>query len=340
MQIKNLAWGFLLENDIEDFRQDLESVIALVKQKGWRIYSYQEKRELLEEFEVVEYAAEHNGFTYVFHQEYIIFYKDELAYNQKIFVIMHEIGHIEAHHTYSGCILGQADTSWKTNEQEQEADIFACECLAPSCILSSMGADTVEKLKRMSLLPDRYNSQQPADCRDPPHRRGGEKQKGKRTMPKIPGLHQILQKRQAERTGCPDRPLTLSLHCGDHRHDSPARRFQDILERTGAGRAGRLAADGVCHKERNEIPSGKLRVFEKYRFSDHCGASSCQWIFPLQYLQSAGRTGLKAKKRRLPLQPFFGVMSLDESGKQKKHSGFRGSHFSPGAPLAFQNSVR
>lgn len=175
MQIKNLAWGFLLENDIEDFRQDLESVIALVKQKGWRIYSYQEKRELLEEFEVVEYAAEHNGFTYVFHQEYIIFYKDELAYNQKIFVIMHEIGHIEAHHTYSGCILGQADTSWKTNEQEQEADIFACECLAPSCILSSMGADTVEKLKRMSLLPDRYNSQQIAEI----HRTEGEERSKK-----------------------------------------------------------------------------------------------------------------------------------------------------------------
>ena len=54
----------------------------------------------------------HNG-------EFIIFYRDELPYNEKIFVIMHEIGHIEAHHTYAGCILGQGNTIWETDSQER-----------------------------------------------------------------------------------------------------------------------------------------------------------------------------------------------------------------------------
>ena len=140
MQIKSLAWEFLLKNDIEDFQQNVESAIALVKRKGWRIYSYKEHPELLKEFDVEQYASARNGFTYVYHNgEFIIFYRDELPYNEKIFVIMHEIGHIEAHHTYAGCILGQGNTIWETDSQEQEANIFACECLAPSCILTSLG---------------------------------------------------------------------------------------------------------------------------------------------------------------------------------------------------------
>ena len=175
MQIKSLAWEFLLKNDIEDFQQNVESAIALVKRKGWRIYSYKEHPELLKEFDVEQYASERNGFTYVYHNgEFIIFYRDELPYNEKIFVIMHEIGHIEAHHTYAGCILGQGNTIWETDSQEQEANIFACECLAPSCILSSLGVDTVEKLKRLELLPDRYNSLQIAEM----HREEGEQKCG------------------------------------------------------------------------------------------------------------------------------------------------------------------
>ena len=156
MNMKEIAWKFLLDNDIDDFRINLDEALDLVKRNGWRIFSYLEQPELLTALGVEEFAKNHEAFTIVHNGEYIIFYKDELSYNEKIFVIMHEVGHIVGKHTYNHCVVGHSSAMGEINLQEQEANLFACEVLAPSCILKRLHIESIEKLKKMKLLPEQY----------------------------------------------------------------------------------------------------------------------------------------------------------------------------------------
>lgn len=164
MYIKDLAWDFVLENNIQDLKIDLNFLLQLVKQNGWRIYSYKEAPSLIEELELENEMEETLGLTYVFateqdgcfKKEYLIFYKDELDYKEKICTIAHEIGHIVQKHTYVGGILGRGNSPKETDAQETEADLFACEFLAPSCILQRIGVTTCHEIEKVSMLSDRY----------------------------------------------------------------------------------------------------------------------------------------------------------------------------------------
>ena len=61
MKIKKLAWEFMLENNLADFRMRIEDARALVKNAGGRVFSYHEHPQLLEELNLSEYAADHDA---------------------------------------------------------------------------------------------------------------------------------------------------------------------------------------------------------------------------------------------------------------------------------------
>ena len=79
-----------------------------------------------------------------------------MDYTTKLFVILHELGHIVLQHTYVNGIFGKPNIDDHTDVQENEADMFASEILAPSCILSKLKIDTLEKLTRYHFIPDAY----------------------------------------------------------------------------------------------------------------------------------------------------------------------------------------
>lgn len=162
MEIRELTWKFMLKNQISDFRIKLEDIKTLIIQNGWHLFSYNESEELIEQLDLQTYCKTRNGFTYVLQGKkthYMIFYKDELSYTMKTFVLLHEIGHIVLNHTYIGGIFGQGKSTVLTNQQEKEADIFALEFMAPSCLLQPWHINTVDKIKFYHLIPNAYVEQ-------------------------------------------------------------------------------------------------------------------------------------------------------------------------------------
>ena len=161
MVTKEVAWSFLKQYGINSFRINVGNVLDIVEMHdNWIAMSYQSGRDFIEKMGVENQIAESKALTLVYKSptekklQYAILYKDELPYNEKVFVLLHEIGHILLKHTYTGAILGKSNDESKTNEQEREADIFACEVMAPSCVLKNkLGVNTAEGIQEITMIP-------------------------------------------------------------------------------------------------------------------------------------------------------------------------------------------
>lgn len=165
MNIKETAWEFIRENDIRSFRITVDAILKMIQtHKDWMAFSYHAGEPLIERLKLKNYTKTSKAFTCLLDPsptnetaQYFIFYQDELPYNEKVFVLLHEIGHILLYHTYAGSILGKSRISGVTNEQEREADLFACEVLAPSCILTDrFRIDTADRIAEISMLSPEY----------------------------------------------------------------------------------------------------------------------------------------------------------------------------------------
>jgi Zn-dependent peptidase ImmA (M78 family) len=165
MNIKETAWEFIRENDIKSFRITVDAILKMIhSHNDWNVFSYHAGEPLIERLNLKNYTKTSKAFTCLLDSsptkepvQFLIFYRDELPYNEKVFVLLHEIGHILLYHTYAGAVLGKNRSSSITNEQEREADLFACEVMAPSCILKDrFRIDTADRIAEISMLPPEY----------------------------------------------------------------------------------------------------------------------------------------------------------------------------------------
>lgn len=140
----------LLKLKCRKFFLTLAEMRQAARNLGYSIFSYSEGERLMEELGVLPYKN-FEGFTVFIDNEYIIFYKDELPYPEKMFVIAHEIGHIVLEHTYCG-VMGKSPDEAMENEQEQEADVFAYQFIAPVCVLKRYGVKTVQDIEKLTVL--------------------------------------------------------------------------------------------------------------------------------------------------------------------------------------------
>lgn len=140
----------LLQLNCQKIFLTLAEMREAARSLGYSIFSYSEGERLIEDLGVAPYKN-FEGFTVFIDNEYIIFYKDELSYPEKMFVIAHEIGHIVLEHTYCG-VMGKAADEAMENEQEKEADIFAYQFIAPVCVLKRYGVKTVQDIENLTVL--------------------------------------------------------------------------------------------------------------------------------------------------------------------------------------------
>lgn len=160
MSIQKIAWNFILNNDISEFKISLDTITDIVKKNGWYINTYNDSSDIMKDLKISNEHKNKKGFTYANLKanneiEYFIFFQNNLSYGDKIFVILHEIGHIMINHTYCrncGNILGRNSDDGVNVKQELEADMFAFEVLAPSHILEQLDNNTAEEIKNISLL--------------------------------------------------------------------------------------------------------------------------------------------------------------------------------------------
>lgn len=135
----------LLSNDIE----------TAIKSQGFDIISFdipleQSYIEDFEELGISDIALTHKAFTYADNENRYVFFRASLSLEEKRFLLAHELGHIRLGHIVSG-VRCSSEFNDKT-PQEKEANEFAVELLAPTCILKNHRNLTPEKISHLTLL--------------------------------------------------------------------------------------------------------------------------------------------------------------------------------------------
>ncbi len=142
----------LLNHGISELPLTIRKAEQIAQLSGWIIVSYQEGESIIRACGAEEIAKKYPAFTLINEGRNIILYRSNLSYEHKLFYICHEFGHIVLKHTAEKNVLGICRDPAETARQEQEANDFATEMLAPACIMSMLGVQSAAQLGRYCLI--------------------------------------------------------------------------------------------------------------------------------------------------------------------------------------------
>ncbi len=152
MYIKNIAYNFLIKYRINSLNFNFNLLEEIALSNNWKLCSYSSNKDLIKSLNL-EKNIELDAFSFIKKDSIIIFYNDKLQNNDIIFNILHEFGHI---------FLKHKNISYSLNcpnlvEQENEANLFACEVLAPSCVLKQLNIKSIDDILKFSNLPAKHS---------------------------------------------------------------------------------------------------------------------------------------------------------------------------------------
>lgn len=142
----------LLNQGISELPLTLPKAEQIARLSGWVIASYQESEEIIKACGAENVAKKRPAFTLMNDGRNLILYNNDLSYEHKLFCICHEFGHIALKHTSEKNVLGLSSAPAETARQEQEADDFAAELLAPACVMSALKVKSAEQLRKYGLI--------------------------------------------------------------------------------------------------------------------------------------------------------------------------------------------
>ncbi len=149
----------LLENKINKLPITINLIEDLLKAKGWSILKYDvnngKQIELLKQYNIFAIAKRTKAFTYKRKTEKIIFIRSGLSANEKRMLLAHELGHIVLGHMADNNVLGYKPGGLIDEGQEDEANEFALEFLAPICVLTKKHINTPQLVSATTLLDDK-----------------------------------------------------------------------------------------------------------------------------------------------------------------------------------------
>lgn len=152
----------LLENKINKLPITINLIEDLLKAKGWSILKYDvnngKQIELLKQYNIFAIAKRTKAFTYKRKTEKIVFIRSGLSANDKRMLLAHELGHIILGHMSSNNILGYKPGGLIDEGQEDEANEFALEFLAPVCVLCKNHISTPQLISETTLLDDKRSN--------------------------------------------------------------------------------------------------------------------------------------------------------------------------------------
>lgn len=156
----------LLESGVNSLPVTTETLEAIINSKGFKIINYdvscKKHSKILESLEVLPLADRTKAFTYSGRNEKCIFVKIGVSANEKRLLLAHELGHIVMRHISDNVVIGYKPGGLIDEGQEDEANAFALEILAPVCILSRRHINTPGKVSVVTLL-DKKRSRLIAD---------------------------------------------------------------------------------------------------------------------------------------------------------------------------------
>ncbi len=122
--IIDIADKFLLNNAVSSLPISIETLEGIAHRNGWILETYATAQDFIENRHLNDLTAKCKAFVIGADGKHIILYDGNIDYNDKIFSICHEMGHIVLHHSLGGGMSAV---------QECEADIFAEEMISPTC---------------------------------------------------------------------------------------------------------------------------------------------------------------------------------------------------------------
>lgn len=149
--ILRLVNEYIIEEQIDELPMRPQTLARLIQRSGFALATYSEATELIRIFELSSYTSSFPAFTFISDDIRVVLYSDELSTSDKLFSLAHELGHIVLQHSAEG-VRGM--TVQKQNAQEQEADIFAYQVLAPVCVLKKLKIHTPEEISKETLLDE------------------------------------------------------------------------------------------------------------------------------------------------------------------------------------------
>lgn len=151
----------LLESGIRTLPITVEQLEAVLISKGFKIINYdishKEHAEILKTAGILSIAERTKALTYIGNGEKIVFVKISVSANEKRLLLAHELGHIALGHITDNAVLGYRPCGLIDESQEDEANAFALEFLAPVGILKRKHINTPEKVSAMTLLDDKLS---------------------------------------------------------------------------------------------------------------------------------------------------------------------------------------
>ncbi|WP_250278764.1 ImmA/IrrE family metallo-endopeptidase [[Clostridium] colinum] len=158
MYIKEKAYNFLISYRITNLNFNIELLTEIAILNKWELCKYSSNQKLIYNLNLKE-QLKLDAFTFIKENKIFILYNDDLPENDILFNILYEFGHILLKHSSSNNIMGSSLIKENLIRQENEANTFACEVLAPSCIFKEMEVYSIDDIIRLSKLPIKHITQ-------------------------------------------------------------------------------------------------------------------------------------------------------------------------------------
>lgn len=149
-RVRKIAEKYFKDLGITKIPLDPETVINILRNRGWDVYLYSQAEDFLRELRLEKSRYTKDAFSIDSDDVRAVFYDDTLGVLQKVSALCHELGHDVIGHTGHG-VVGKSKTP-EDVIHEKEADAFALEFQAPAFKLYSENLDSVEKIVHAGIL--------------------------------------------------------------------------------------------------------------------------------------------------------------------------------------------
>ena len=142
---------YIAKSNIAHLPLTFDELVDLIKLEGYEVFTFIQAKELIFANNLEEYIVNTEGFTYINKQYKAVLFDDNLPSDERSFVLAHELAHIILGHALTGRYFKRGN-EFSSSKQDEEADEFAYQLLAPLCILRELDIDTPEQIMQITLL--------------------------------------------------------------------------------------------------------------------------------------------------------------------------------------------
>lgn len=144
----------LLDQNITSFPIDWGVIKRILISEKWELVPFRNDETILRDLLPLGFTEIPSSIAFSICLDGLkqIYFNENLSATERVAAVAHEIGHIKLEHITDTGILGKSTDSALNALQEQEANDFARELLAPVCILRNLGVKTISDIQKITNI--------------------------------------------------------------------------------------------------------------------------------------------------------------------------------------------